>query len=112
MDTTHKLTMQVPLHFLNEDKCVGVKQHGGTIAHQLSEVEVVCLAKDLPEFIEVDLGDCDVGTVIHLSNLNLPAGVELKELQLGADHDQPVVTVNAPRGGSSDDEEEAAGDAE
>jgi large subunit ribosomal protein L25 len=114
VDTTHKLHMQVPLHFINEDKCAGVKQHGGTIAHQMSEVEVVCLAKDLPEFIEVDMGDAEIGTVIHLSNLVLPAGVELKELQLGDDHDQPVVSVNAPRGGAADEEEEggAADDAE
>ncbi|MBA55849.1 MAG: 50S ribosomal protein L25/general stress protein Ctc [Pseudomonadales bacterium] len=106
VDTTHKLQMNVPLHFINEDKCVGVKQHGGTIAHQVSEVEVVCLAKDLPEFIEVDVAGVDVGTVVHLSDLTLPAGVELKALQLGDDHDLPVVTVNAPRGGSSDDDEE------
>ena len=105
VDTTHKLHMNVPLHFINEDKCVGVKQHGGTIAHQVSEVEVVCLAKDLPEFIEVDVAGIDVGTVVHLSDLTLPAGVELKALQLGEDHDLPVVTVNAPRGGASDEEE-------
>ncbi|MEE2729304.1 MAG: 50S ribosomal protein L25/general stress protein Ctc [Pseudomonadota bacterium] len=112
VDTTHKLHMNVPLHFINEEKCVGVKQHGGVIAHQLSEVEVVCLAKDLPEFIEVDLADADIGTVVHLSNLSLPSGVELKALQLGEDHDLPVVLVNAPRGGASDEEEGAADDAE
>ncbi|RLT94184.1 50S ribosomal protein L25/general stress protein Ctc [Ketobacter sp.] len=112
VDTTHKLHMNVPLHFINEEKCVGVKQHGGVIAHQLSEVEVVCLAKDLPEFIEVDLADADIGTVVHLSNLTLPSGVELKALQLGEDHDLPVVIVNAPRGGASDEEESAADDAE
>jgi len=107
VDTTHKLIMHVPLHFTNEDKCAGVKQHGGTIAHQLSEVEVVCLAKDLPEYIEVDLASAEIGTIIHLSDLTLPAGVELKALQLGADHDLPVVSVNAPRGGSSDEAESA-----
>ena len=111
VDTTHKLHMNVPLHFINEEKCVGVKQHGGTIAHQISEVEVVCLAKDLPEFIEVDLAAADIGTVIHLTDLSLPAGVELKALQLGEDHDLPVVSVNAPRGGSAD-EEEGSADAE
>ena len=110
VDKTHKITMNVPLHFINEEKCAGVKQHGGTIAHQMSEVEVVCLAKDLPEFIEVDLAAAEIGTIIHLSDLKLPAGVELKELQLGADHDQPVVSVNAPRGGAADEEEEGAAD--
>jgi large subunit ribosomal protein L25 len=108
VDTTHKLHMNIPLHFLNEDKCAGVKQHGGTIAHQMSEVEVICLAKDLPEFIEVDVADLNIGDILHLSDINLPAGVELKALQLGADHDSPVVSVNAPRGSSADEDEEGA----
>lgn len=108
VDTTHKLHMNIPLHFLNEDKCAGVKQHGGTIAHQMSEVEVICLAKDLPEFIEVDVANLNIGDILHLSDINLPAGVELKALQLGADHDSPVVSVNAPRGSSADEDEEGA----
>ena len=111
VDTTHKLSMHVPLHFINEESCVGVKQHGGSINHQMSDVEVLCLAKDLPEFIEVDMAACDLGTIIHLSDLTLPAGVELKALQLGEDHDLPVVSVNAPRGGSDDDAEEGGEDA-
>lgn len=114
VDTTHKLHMNIPLHFLNEEKCVGVKQSGGIIAHQMSEVEVTCLAKDLPEFIEVDVADLDVGSVIHLSDLKIPAGVEIRALQLGEDHDLPVVSVNAPRGGTdeeaSEDGEEASGE--
>ena len=104
VDTTHKLTMNVPLHFINEASCVGVKQHGGVITHQMSDVEVLCLAKDLPEYIEVDLADADVGTIIHLSDIKLPAGVEIKSLQLGEDHDLPVVSVNAPRGAAGDEE--------
>ena len=71
---------------------------------------VLCLAKDLPEFIEVDLADADVGTIIHLSDLKIPAGVELKDLHLGEDHDLPVVSVNATKGGGDDavDEEGAS----
>ncbi len=113
VDTTHKLTMHVPLHFINEESCVGVKQHGGSINHQMSDVEVVCLAKDLPEYIEVDMAGCDIGTILHLSDLKLPQGIELKALQLGEDHDLPVVSVNSPRGGASaDDEDEAESSAE
>ena len=112
VDQTHKLTMNIPLHFINEDKCVGVKQHGGKIAHQMSEVEVLCLAKDLPEFIEVDLADADIGTIIHLSDLKIPAGVELKDLHLGEDHDLPVVSVNATKGGGDDDGEDEEGASE
>ncbi len=104
VDQTHKLTMNVPLHFINEDKCIGVKQHGGVISHQMSEVEILCLAKDLPEYIEVDLANADLGSIIHLSDIALPAGVEIKSLQLGEDHDLPVVSVHAPKGGASEEE--------
>ncbi len=112
VDTTHKLHMHIPLHFLNEDKCVGVKQSGGVIAHQMAEIEVTCLAKDLPEYIEIDVADLAMGSVIHLSDLKLPAGVEIRALQLGEDHDLPVVSVNAPRGGAEETEgdEESAGE--
>ena len=105
IDATHAITMRVPLHFTHEDKCVGVRQGGGTIQHAASDVEVRCLAKDLPEFIEVDMTDVQVGQIVHLSNLKLPAGVESVQLSHGADHDQGVVSVLAPRGGA---EEEAS----
>ncbi|MGB3622053.1 50S ribosomal protein L25/general stress protein Ctc [Ketobacter sp. MCCC 1A13808] len=111
VDTTHKLHMNIPLHFLNEDKCAGVKQSGGVIAHQMAEVEVTCLAKDLPEYIEIDVENLEMGSVIHLSDIKLPAGVEIRALQLGEDHDLPVVSVSAPRGGADEeagDDEESA----
>jgi large subunit ribosomal protein L25 len=99
-----KIKMHVPLHFLNESKAVGVKA-GGKLSHAISDVEVICLPKDLPEFIEVDVMEMQVGDVIHLSDINLPQGVELPQLALGEDHDLPVVTIQAARGGSSEDEE-------
>ena len=103
VDATHKLHMNVPLHFLNEDKCVGVKVGGGIVSHLLTEVEVVCLAKDLPEFIEVDVAELEMGNSLHLSDLKLPAGVEVRALQLGADHDLPVVSVIATRATAGED---------
>ncbi|HVL02558.1 MAG TPA: 50S ribosomal protein L25/general stress protein Ctc [Dongiaceae bacterium] len=108
IDATHKLHMNVPLHFLNEDKCVGVKTGGGIVSHQLTEVEVVCLPKDLPEFIAVDVINLDMGKSIHLSELTLPAGVELRALQLGPDHDLSVVSVIATRGSIGDEEAKPA----
>ncbi len=85
------LRASVPLHFLNEDKSPAGKTAGVLVLHELNEVEVSCLPKDLPEFIEVDLGALKVGDIIHLSELKLPAGVEIPELKLGKEHDVAVV---------------------
>ena len=100
------ITVNVPLHFTNEEACVGVKMGGGKISHQIVEAEIVCLPADLPEFIEVDMTDVEVETIIHLSDLKLPKGVVISALQHGADHDLPVCSVHKPKG--SDTEEEAA----
>ncbi|MCD8521085.1 MAG: 50S ribosomal protein L25/general stress protein Ctc [Saccharospirillaceae bacterium] len=100
---TSKIKAHVPLHFINEDSCVGVKTGGGKIAHQLTSLDIICNAGDLPEFIEVDLANVEVGTVIHLSDLKLPKGVESLALSHGPEHDTSVVTVIAPKGGDSDE---------
>jgi large subunit ribosomal protein L25 len=93
-----KIHMRVPLHFINEESCIGVKQSGGAISHSLSQLDITCLAADLPEYIEVDLANVDVGQIIHISDLKLPKGVESVDLHKGADHDLPVVAVNAIKG--------------
>ncbi len=98
VDATHFITMRVPLHFTNQEKCVGVRQAGGLISHSLAEIEVRCLPQNLPEFIEVDMTDLNVGALLHISDLKLPAGVESVELSHGAAHDLPVVSVHLPRG--------------
>ena len=103
---TTKIKAHVPLHFLNEESCVGVKTGGGKIAHQLTSLDIICNAGDLPEFIEVDLANVEAGSVVHLSDLKLPKGVESLALSHGPEHDTSVVTVIAPKGGDS--EEEAA----
>jgi large subunit ribosomal protein L25 len=95
---TRKIHMRVPLHFINEESCMGVKQQGGAISHNMNDVEISCLAADLPEFIEVDLSAVEVGQVIHISDLKLPKGVESVALSHGADHDLPVVAVHAIKG--------------
>jgi large subunit ribosomal protein L25 len=106
----HYIDVHVPLHFLNEDKCVGVRQGGGTITHNLNEITVRCLPNDLPEFIEVDVADLEVGRSLHISDLKLPPGVESLDLIHGEDHDSSVVSVLAPRGGAVATEESESED--
>lgn len=103
---------RVPLHFINEDKCKAVKLQGGKIQHSATDVDITCKVGDLPEFIEVDMAKIEMGTVLHLSDLTLPKGVELVELNKGADHDAPVVSVVKPAGILDDEDiEEAEEDA-
>ena len=112
VDSKHEIHVNVPLHFINEDKAPVVKLQGGVVSHQLTEVEVICLPQDLPEFIEVDLMDVQMDQVIHLSDLKLPKGVRSASLQQGADHDLPVAAVHKPKGAKADAEEGEEGAAE
>lgn len=89
------LRMHVPLHFINSEIAPGVKTGGGIVEHMLNQVEVECLPKYLPEFIEVDLKAMEVNDSIHLSQLTLPEGVVL--MQLKHNNDQAVVAVHLPR---------------
>lgn len=109
---TKKFTTRVPLHFINEDTSKGVKLQGGLVSHSISELEVSCLPADLPEYIEVDLADVEIGQIVHISDLTLPKGVESVALSHGHDHDLPVATINKPKGSAADDEAEASEEAE
>ena len=91
-----EIHMHVPLHFVNEEDCPG-KRAGGIVTHLLVEVEVGCLPKDLPEYVEVDMASLDVGDSVHLSELTLPEGVHLMALAHNPDNDQPVVSVQPPQ---------------
>lgn len=106
INSRKKLHTSVPLHFINEDTCVGFKE-GGIISHQMNELEINCLPKDLPEYIEVDVQELNVGDSLHLTDLSLPEGVESVALSHGDDHDLPVVSI-LHKGGSSTTSEEAA----
>ncbi len=108
VSASETLRTHVPLHFMGEDVAPGVKA-GGLVSHELTDVLVECLPKDLPEFIEVDISGMDVGDSIHLSGLNLPVGVTLVELARGEDHDLAVVSIHAKRG-TADAEEAAPGE--
>lgn len=103
-----KIRMHVPLHFKGEDVAPGVKVGSGTVTHNITQVEVTCLGKHLPEFIEVDLSGLELDQVLHLSDLKLPSGVELVELTHGARHDQPVAGIHKTRGSVAAEGEEGA----
>ena len=91
--------MRVPLHFINEHLCIGVKSGGGVVSRIMTELEVSCLPGDLPEYIDVDLANVNLGETIHLSDIVLPEGVEIYALQRGGDASASVATVNVPKGG-------------
>lgn len=107
VDETHKITLRVPLHFLNEATAVGVKEQGGEIHHDFTEVEITCLPKHLPEFIAVDMAAVEIGKTVHLSDLVLPEGVQLVQLVHG--HDLAVANIHATK---TSGEEPAAGEGE
>jgi large subunit ribosomal protein L25 len=106
VSTTEKIHVKMPLHFVNMEAAPGVKLGGGIVTHILTEADVSCLAKDLPEFIEVDLGNMETGQTIHLSEIKLPNGVEFVKLAHG--DDSAVASVTKPRGGAASEEEESA----
>ena len=91
------IRFNVPLHFLNQDTSPAGKAAGVVILHELNEIGVSCLPRDLPEFIEVDLSQLALGDIIHLSELKLPEGVSLPELKLGKEHDVAVVIARHAR---------------
>ena len=93
VDASQALRTKVQLHFLNQEKSPAGKTGGVVIMHELTEVEISCLPKDLPASIEVDLANLDVGAVVHLSGLKLPAGVEIPALKLGKEYDVAVVVA-------------------
>jgi len=82
------------LHYIGEEVSPGVKTEDGVINHVVTEVEVECLPKDIPEYIEIDLSEMHVGDVIHLSDLKLPEGVEVLALKQGEEHDTAVVGMH------------------
>ncbi len=105
VDASHKLHTKVPVHFIGEEK---VTKAGNTVVHQLTEIEITCLPKSLPEFVEVNVADLVAGDSIHLSDLKLPAGVSSVELAKGADHNQSIVTVKANKAAPAEEASEDA----
>jgi large subunit ribosomal protein L25 len=99
-----KITMKVPLHFINADIAPGVKISSGIVSHVINELNISCLPKDLPKFVEVDLKDLAAGHTMHISDLKMPPGVE--SVALNKRDDQVIATIIIPRAVAA--EEEAA----
>ena len=93
VDPDTKISISVPIRFINEESCIGVKMHGGAISHLINDVDISCLASNLPEYLEVNVEELDIGDSVFLSALTLPEGVEIPILALGEDRDQAVVSV-------------------
>ena len=94
---TEKLRMVIPLHFMNQEVSPGVKLGGGSVSHLLTELEISCLPKDLPEYIEVDIGAMQLNDMLHIRDLKLPEGVEVPGFEANTDSDLPVVHVHVLR---------------
>ena len=107
-----EITVEVPLHFINEDRCVGVRQSGGNISHNMTSLEITCLPGNLPEYIEVDIQNLELGDSIHMSELTLAEDLRIPSLQPGADHDHVVVACYEPKRAVEPTEDEADADAD
>jgi large subunit ribosomal protein L25 len=89
-----EIRMNVPLHFIGEDVAPGVKAGGGSVSRLLNDVEVSCLPKYLPEYLDVDISELELDEMLNLSEIKLPEGVEIPQLAPGIDNDQPMVSIH------------------
>ena len=101
-----EIKMSVPLHFIGEDVAVGVKQGGGAVSHLMNEVDIICLPKHLPEFIDVDITDLELDEMLTLSDIKLPEGVSIPALAQGPEADRPIVSIHVIKEVVIEEEEE------
>jgi large subunit ribosomal protein L25 len=101
-----EITLNVPIRFTGEEAAKGVKEQGGVVEHLATDLEISCLPRNLPEFIEVDVSQLGMNDILHMSDLKLPEGVSL--VALAHNQDRPVVTISQPRREEKDVEEEGA----
>jgi large subunit ribosomal protein L25 len=106
------IRMQVPLHFIGEDVAPGIKTGGGIASHLMTDVEISCLPADLPEFLEVDMSNLEIGGSLHLSDISLPKGVEIVELTHGEEHDSAIANIHMPRAVVEEEVVEGEGEGE
>ena len=105
-----KLKVVIPVNFINEDECIGVREDGGVVAKAIREIEIMCLAGNIPESIDVDIESLNLGESIRLTEISLPEGSEIPGLT--EETDQMVVSVNAPKAVEEDPIEEELEDGE
>ena len=107
-----EIKMNVPLHFIGEDVAPGVKQGGGSVSHLMSDVEVVCLPRFLPEYINVDVSGMELDDMLSLSDIKLPEGVEIPALAQGPEADRPIVAIHVIKAAPVEEDLEVEGAAE
>jgi large subunit ribosomal protein L25 len=100
------IRMTVPIHFVNEDIAVGVKQGGGKVSHLMNDIEVVCLPKYLPEYLEIDITDLELDELRYISDIPLPEGVEIPALAQGDEANRPIVSIHIIKEMVIEEEEE------
>jgi len=88
-----KIKMNVPIHYLNAEDAAGVKQEGGSVSQLITDIEISCLPRDLPEYFEVDILDLGLNEMLHISDIKLPEGVEIPQLAQGPENDHPIVSI-------------------
>ena len=100
------IRMNVPIHYVGEDVALGVKDGGGKVAHLMTDVEVICLPKDLPEYFEVDVSALELDEMLHVSDIKLPDGVEIPLLAQGPEHDRAIVSIHVIKAAPVEEEVE------
>ena len=100
------IRMNVPIHLVNADVAVGVKQGGGSVSHLINDIEVVCLPRDLPEYLEIDIADLELDEMRYISDIPLPEGVEIPALAQGDEANRPVVSIHVIKEVVIEEEEE------
>ena len=110
-----EIKMNVPLHFIGEDVAPGVKVGGGSVSHLMNDVEISCLPKYLPEYLEVDVSELELDAMLNLTDIKLPEGVEITALAQGPENDQGIVSIHVIKAAPveeelGEEEEVAAGD--
>jgi large subunit ribosomal protein L25 len=89
-----KIKMNVPIHYIGEDIAVGVKEDGGTVTKITNDVEVICLPKDLPEYLEVDISALGLNERLYMSDIKIPDGVKIVALEHDVEQQQPIVSIH------------------
>jgi len=100
-----KIKMNVPIHYLNTEEADGVKTGGGSVSQLITDVEVSCLPKDLPEYFEVDIIDLELNEMLHLSDIKVPEGVEIPQLTQGPENDHAIVSIHVIKAAPIEEDE-------
>ena len=100
-----EIKMNVPLHFIGEEEAPGVKTGGGSVSHLMNDVEVSCLPKNLPEYLEIDVSELELDAMLSLTDIKLPNGVEIVALAQGPENDQGIVSIHVIKAAPIEEEE-------